>query len=107
MTKPMPTVPASANTLYLFASKRYGDLYGLQAENDVWNKLQLLAARTDAAGGTVIPVDANGAVLNALNARATDSCSPTKANAVVRAVGALLDDPLIVRPTVDIVIVGD
>jgi Peptidase family C25 len=108
VTKPMPTVPASANTLYLFASKRFGDLYGLQVENDVWAKLQQLAARTDAAGGAVIPVDANTAVLNALNARATDSCSPTKANTVVRAVGALLDDPLIVRPSVrHIVVVGD
>ena len=108
VTKTMPTVPASANTLYLFASKRFGDLYGLQAENDVWAKLQQLAARTDAAGGAVIPVDANAAVLNALNARATDSCSPTKANAVVRAVGALLDNPLIVRPSVQhIVVVGD
>ena len=35
-------------------------------------------------------------------------CSPAKANAVVRAVGALLDNPLIVRPSVrHIVVVGD
>ena len=49
----MPSVSATASTLYLFASKRFGDLYGLQAENDVWNGLQTLAARTDAAGGAV------------------------------------------------------
>ena len=48
------------------------------------------------------------AVLTALNARATDSCSPAKANAVVRAVGNLLDNPQIVRPAVKyIVVVGD
>ena len=106
--KTMPTVPATANTLYLFASKRFGDLYGLQAENDVWAGCRPLRARSDAAGGAVIPVDANAAVLNALNARATDSCSPAKANAVVRAVGSLLDNPLIVRPSVrHIVVVGD
>ncbi len=29
VTKPMPVVPPTANTLYLFASKRFGDLYGL------------------------------------------------------------------------------
>ena len=58
VTKPMPVVPATANTLYLFASKRFGDLYGLQAENDVWARLQTLAGRSDAAGGAVIPVDA-------------------------------------------------
>ena len=37
-------------------------------ETAVWNKLQTLAARTDAAGGTVIPVDAipaDGATLGA------------------------------------------
>jgi hypothetical protein len=108
VTKPMPQVPAGASTLYLVASKRLGDLYGLQAENDVWTRLQTLAARSDAAGGAVIPVDANSAVLNALNARAADSCSAAKANDVVRAVGNLLDDPLIVRPSVKyVVVVGD
>ena len=107
VTKPMPVVPAAASTLYLFASKRFGDLYGLQAENDVFSRLQTLAARTDAAGGAVIPVDANAAVLTALNARAPDSCSPAKANDVVRAVGNLLDNPQIVRPSVKyIVVVG-
>jgi len=108
VTKTMPTVPAGASTLYLFASKRFGNLYGLQAENDVWAALQTLAGRSDAAGGAVIPVDANTAVLNALNARASDSCSPGKANDVVRAVGNLLDNPLIVTPSVKyIVVVGD
>ncbi len=108
VVKPMPPVPANASTLYLVASKRFGDLYGLQAENDVWARLQTLAARSDAAGGAVIPVDANTPVLNALNARAADSCSPAKANDVVRAVGTLLDNPLIVRPSVKyVVVVGD
>src|SRR5262245_37290377 len=108
VTKTMPVVPANASTLYLFASKRFGDLYGLQAENDVWNGLQTLAARTDAAGGAVIPVDANTAVQNALAARAADPCSATKANDVVRAVGTLLDDPQVVTPSVKyIVVVGD
>ncbi len=59
----------------------------------------------------MIPVDANAAVLNALNARAADSCSPAKANDVVRAVGNLLDNPVIVRPSVKYaavsVVVGD
>ncbi len=44
VTKAMPAVPANASTLYLFASKRFGDLYGLQAENDVFSRLQTLAA---------------------------------------------------------------
>ena len=49
---------SDGSTLYLFNSKRYGDLYGSANETAVWNKLQTLAARSDAAGGTVIPVDA-------------------------------------------------
>ena len=106
--KPMPQVPAGASTLYLMASKRFGDLYGLQAENNVWSGLQTLAARSDAAGGAVIPVDANAAVLNAVNLRAANSCSPGKANDVVRAIGNLLDNPQIVTPSVKyIVVVGD
>jgi hypothetical protein len=55
-TTKQPLGPPSGNTLYLFNSKRYGDLFGPVAENTLWNKLQALAARTDAAGGTVIPV---------------------------------------------------
>ena len=50
VTKPMPAVPAGASTLYLFASKRFGDLYGLQAENDVFARLQTLAGRTRCSG---------------------------------------------------------
>ena len=104
----MPSVPAGASTLYLFASKRFGDLYGARGREGVLNRLQTLAARDDAAGGAVIPVDANGAVLSALDARAADSCSPAKANDVVRAVGNLLDNPQIVTPSVKyIVVVGD
>jgi hypothetical protein len=38
----MPVVPAAASTLYLFASKRFGDLYGLQAENDVFARCRPL-----------------------------------------------------------------
>ena len=40
-------LPASVggNTLYLFNSKRYGDLYGNANETALWNKLQTLAAR--------------------------------------------------------------
>ena len=56
----------------------------------------------------MIPVDANAAVLSALDARAADPCSAAKANDVVRAVGTLLDNPQIVTPSVKyIVVVGD
>ena len=79
-------LPASVggNTLYLFNSKRYGDLYGNANETAVWNKLQTLAARTDAAGGTVIPVDAIPGMGTTLGAWQADPCSPGLNNDVVR-----------------------
>ena len=70
-------LPASVggNTLYLFNSKRYGDLYGNANETAVWNKLQTLAARADAAGGTVIPIDAIPGMGATLGAWQANPCS--------------------------------
>jgi Big-like domain-containing protein/peptidase C25-like protein len=103
-TKTMPTT-VGGNTLYLFNSKRYGDLYGSVNEDAVWNKLQTLAARTDAAGGTVIPIDDVPGVASTLGPWVADPCSPGKNNGVVRAVGAYLDT--ITAAYKYIVIVGD
>ena len=50
-----------------------------------------MAARTDAAGGAVVPVESNAAVRHALEPTAADFCSPAKADDVVRAIGKLLD----------------
>jgi len=89
-TKPLP-VNVGGNTLYLFNSKRFGDIYGAQAETDVWNNLQTLASRTDGAGGTVVPIDAISSVATKLSAWYGSSCSPGASNDVVRAIGAYLD----------------
>ena len=100
-------LPASVggNTLYLFNSKRYGDLYGNANETAVWNKLQTLAARSDAAGGTVIPVDAIPGMSTPLGAWQADPCSPGLNNDVVRSLGSYLDT--ITAAYKYIVIVGD
>ena len=84
-------LPASVggNTLYLFNSKRYGDLYGNANETAVWNKLQTLAARADAAGGTVIPIDAIPGMGATLGAWQANPCSAGLNNDVVRALGHL------------------
>ncbi|HET7046621.1 MAG TPA: PxKF domain-containing protein [Gaiellaceae bacterium] len=89
-TKPLPA-SVGGSTLYLFNSKRFGDLYGATAENDVWNKLSSLASRSDAAGGTVVPVDAIPAVAAKLDAWYGAACSPGASNDVVRAIGSYLD----------------
>jgi hypothetical protein len=105
----IPAVPATASTLYLFNSKRFGDLYGLTAENAVWSRLQTMAARTDAAGGAVIPVEGDAGVSGAYSAwdsSLSNYCSPGRANDVTRAIGKLLDG--ITTSTVKfVVIVGD
>jgi len=65
-----------------------------------------MAARTDAAGGTVIPVDAIPAVGAALlTPWYGNPCSPGRTNDVVRALGAYLDT--VTAPYKYIVLVGD
>ena len=71
----------------------------------LWNKLQTLAARTDAAGGTVIPVDAIPGMGATLGAWQANPCSPGLNNDVVRALGTYLDG--ITAAYKYIVIVGD
>jgi hypothetical protein len=90
VTKSLPT-SVGGSTLYLFNSKRFGDIYGLTAENNVMTKLTGLAGRTDAAGGTVVPIDAVSTISNALNTWYGNQCSPGASNDVVRAIGKYLD----------------
>ena len=89
-TKPLPS-SIGGSTLYLFNSKRFGDIYGTTPENDVWNNLTTLASRSDGAGGAVIPIDAVPSIGTALNAWYGHACSPSASNDVVRAIGKYLD----------------
>jgi hypothetical protein len=90
VTKALPA-SVGGSTLYLFNSKRFGDLYGLAAENSVWTKLATLAGRSDAAGGSVIPVDAVSSIASTLTPWYANGCSPGASNAVVRTIGRYLD----------------
>ena len=103
-TRALPT-SVTGNTLYLFNSKRYGDLFGNANETLLWNKLQTMAARSDAAGGTVIPVDAIPGMATTLGVWQANPCSPGLNNDVVRALGTYLDG--ITAAYKYIVIVGD
>ena len=89
-TQAMPK-SVGGSTLYLFNSKRFGDIYGGQAETDVLARLTSLAGRSDAAGGTVVPIDAVSSIATPLNAWYSNACSPGAANDVVRAIGRYLD----------------
>ncbi|MFL5955433.1 MAG: PxKF domain-containing protein [Gaiellaceae bacterium] len=89
-TMAMPKT-VGGSTLYLFNSKRFGDIYGATAESNVASKLATVAGRTDAAGGTVVPIDAVSSIATALNAWYSNACSPGAANDVMRAIGKYLD----------------
>jgi hypothetical protein len=100
------SVPANAQTLILVDEKRIGDTYGAAAETSVVSKLQTLAARGDVQG-TILPVEGSPAVAAAYATWDAEPCSPAKANAVVRAIGTLLDPIQQTHPNLkSIVIVG-
>jgi Bacterial Ig domain/Peptidase family C25 len=105
--RPMPTVPANVNTLFLINAKQFGDLNGAQAETDVMNALTALSGRSDLGViGSVIPVESDSATANAYTAWNADPCSPEKANNVVRPIGELLDNLMSTRDVKNIVLVG-
>jgi Peptidase family C25/Bacterial Ig domain len=89
-TMTMPKT-VGGSTLYLFNSKRFGDIYGAAAETSVATKLATLAGRSDAAGGTVVPIDAVSSIATPLNLWYSHACSPGAGNDVVRAIGKYLD----------------
>jgi uncharacterized delta-60 repeat protein len=84
------SLPTGTETVILTDKKRLGDIYGATAATSVMTKLQTLAARTDVKG-VVIPVEANPQVQQAYNAWDASSCSPGRANEVVKAINGYLD----------------
>jgi uncharacterized delta-60 repeat protein len=86
----LTSIPAGTETLILTDQKRLGDIYGATAATNVMTKLQTLAARSD-VHGVVIPVEAGPNVQAAYNAWDASSCSPGKANEVVKAINGYLD----------------
>ncbi|HEX9695551.1 MAG TPA: PxKF domain-containing protein [Actinomycetota bacterium] len=83
------TLPASITpdrrALFLVARNRIADLYGPGQATDLMASLGTLAARADVAG-SVLAVDADAGVRDALMAWDAAPCSIERANAVVRAV---------------------
>jgi uncharacterized protein YjbI with pentapeptide repeats len=106
------TTPASlasdVNTLFLVSKKRLGDTYGAAAADNVMSSLTALAGRSDlGVRGAVLSVEGSAPVAAAYAAWDANPCSPTKANAVVTAINALVDQ---YRPSLpqlqNIVVVG-
>jgi hypothetical protein len=88
------TLPSDLNTLILVNQKRLGDTYGAAAASSVMAKLTELADRKDLGiVGAVIPVESDPGVAAAYAAwdAVNNTCSPQKANDVVREIGQLID----------------
>ncbi|HEX7254835.1 MAG TPA: right-handed parallel beta-helix repeat-containing protein, partial [Gaiellaceae bacterium] len=109
----LTALPANLNTVFLVNAKRLGDTFGSAATSTLLAQAGALAGRADlGVVGAVIPVDGNGAVATAYDTWDGNPCSPEHANAVVTAIGAVLDDvidppgPTPPRPVENVVLVG-
>ncbi len=89
------SLPSEVNTLFLVSSKRLGNTYGAAAAANVMTALNTLAGRSDlGVNGAVMSVDGVGsstAVADAYAAWDANPCSPSRANAVVKAINAMVD----------------
>lgn len=102
----MPALPTTLETIFLIHQERFGDTFGAADPSNVLRALDVLAARND-VNGAVIPVESNAAVASAYATWDLNPCSPATANAVVNAIGALIDSVRQQRPSLKhVVIVG-
>jgi hypothetical protein len=103
----MPTIASSTQTLILFDEQRLGQYYTPSDAAAVYTKLKAYAARSD-VNGAIVPVEADPGVAAAYTAWDANLCSPAAANAVVRAIGGLLDTLEAGHPNLkSIVVVGE
>ena len=102
------SLPANLNTLFLVDQKRMGATYGPTAAQQVIDKLNTLAGRSDlGVTGVVYPVDGNSTAGTALDNWDGNPCSVDAANRAFNAVGEIVDDVRGQRPTLkNIVVVG-
>jgi Tol biopolymer transport system component len=101
----VPTIPANANTLFLFDKKRFGDTYGATAAQNVQSSLNELGTRTAmGVSGVVVPVEAYAGVQAAYDAWDANPCDPTRANNVANAIATVADSIRATHPTVKFIV---
>ena len=97
----VPTVPANANTLFLFDKKRFGDTYGATRAQNVQDALNELGTRTAmGVSGAVVPVEAYAGVQAAYDAWDAHPCDPALANAVATTIAGVADSIRATHPGV-------
>ncbi|MHB8641538.1 MAG: ABC transporter substrate-binding protein [Gaiellaceae bacterium] len=102
----MPSIGGNVSTLILTNEKQLGDMYGATAEQNVVNAANSLISQGYGGPAALVPVESDPNVAAAYAAWDADPCSPSKANDVVRAIGALLDNISSGRPIQNIMILG-
>jgi Tol biopolymer transport system component len=103
----IPAIPDGVNTLFIVNQERLGDMYGVDAADDV------MAALDDLNGhgappivGAVIPVEGYAEVADAYTAWDEDNpCSPLLANDVATAIAARINEIRAAHPSVQFVVI--
>ena len=88
------SVPAGTNTLFLWNRRQLTAQYGAGAAGDVLAAMQQTQTQLTALGfpSAIVGVDGSTAVASAFTAWNADPGDPNKANAVVRAINAVVDN---------------
>jgi WD40 repeat protein len=108
----LPTsIPTTTKTLFLVARNRMSDLYGRPATDAMLAALRASSGSANFAGrseirGAVLEVDGNAAVRAALQAWDANPCSIEAANAVVRAINAVVSTFRVGRPIQNVILLG-
>lgn len=105
------SIPTTTRTLFLVARNRMSDLYGRPATDAMLAALRASSGPGNFAGrseirGAVLEVDGNAAVRAALQAWDANPCSIDAANAVVRAINAVVTTFRAGRPIQNVILVG-
>ena len=87
------TLPAGTNTLFLWNRSQLTSLYGATSATSVLTAMQATQTQLTSLGfpSAIVGVDGNAAVASAYAAWNADPGDPDKANAVVRAINAVVD----------------
>jgi hypothetical protein len=105
------SIPTTTKTLFLVARNRMSDLYGRPATDAMLAALKASSGPGNFAGrsdirGAVLEVDGNAAVRAALQAWDANPCSIDAANAVVRAINAVVTTFRAGRPIQNVILLG-
>lgn len=99
------SAPSGTDTVFLINEHRFGDIYGLDAEQRVLSALDSFASRSD-VNGVIVPVESSPAVASAYDGLNNAPCSIPRMNDVVTAINSAVRDITGTTAPQNVVIVG-